>query len=460
MSELPRIEIEEPRAQPVLLYGGHVLTMDADGTVLRQAELLLDQGRVASIGRATTILPGTRVLDVQGCLVLPGLIQGHVHLGQTFFRGLAEGRSLLFWLRERIWPLEAAHDEESAYWCSLLGAAECLLGGTTTIQDIGIGPGARGYLQAIVDSRLRAIAGKCLMDCGDGLPEGLREETDRDLAGTEALGNEFDRAGDGRLRYGLNPRFILSCSDDLWRGVRRLADRRGWPIHTHALEQREEVDLVRALKQGLDEIEYFDDEGILAADLRMAHGVWLEEGHYDRLRASRFSVVHCPSSNLKLSSGIADVAGLRRAGIPVGMGCDGAACSNGLDGFEELRLTALLQQVKHGPKAFSGQDALRVATIEGAAALGLGDEIGSIEQGKRADLVVLDAGRLELWASPPVDLHDLVAFSASRSHVRRVFVEGEQLVEDGRLTHFDLDVLKREAERSVKAFLDRSGLDL
>ena len=460
MSELPSIEAEELRSQTVLLYGGHVLTMDAEGTVLREAEVLLDRGRIATIGRATTIFPGTRVIDVQGCLVLPGLVQGHVHLGQTFFRGLAEQRTLLDWLRQRIWPLEAAHDDESAYWCTLLGAAECLLGGTTTVQDIGIGPGARGHLRALADSRLRAIAGKCLMDVGDGLPAGLQEATEDVLASVEALGDEFDGHGGGRLRYAVNPRFILSCSDALWRGVRELSESRGWPVHTHALESRDETEQVRRTKNGRDEIEFFDEQGILAADLRIAHGVWLDARHYPRLRDSRFAVVHCPSSNLKLGSGVADVVGLRAARIPVGIGCDGSACNNDLDAFEELRLAALLQQHRHGPASFSGRDALQLATREGAAALGLGDETGSLEVGKRADIVVLESSRPELWAASAADLHDVVAFGAGRGHVRHVFVDGEQLVENGRLTHLDLASIYKESRRTMKALVERSGLDL
>ncbi len=450
-------------SKPLLLYGGHVLTMaggDSGPPVIREAEVLLDGARIAAVGRALTVMPGTRLLDVQGHLLLPGLVQGHVHLGQTFFRGLAEGRQLLTWLRERIWPLEAAHDDESAYWCTLLGAAECLLGGTTTVQDIGIGPGARGYLKALADSRLRAMGGKCLMDTGSGLPEALAEETESALAATEELGAEFDGAGDGRLRYAINPRFILSCSDDLWRGVLDLAQRHSWPVHTHALEQKEEVELVRATKQGRDEIECFDDCGILGTDLRIAHGVWLEERHYDRLRSARFAVVHCPGANLKLGSGIADVVGLRGAGIPVGVGCDGAACNNRLDAFDELRLAALLQQQRHGPASFSGLDALKLATSDGARALGMGDKIGSVEVGKQADVVVLATERPELWASPRADLHDLVAFSASRADVRHVFVGGEQLVEDGRLTHLDLAEIRRQADKACAALLERAGLDL
>ncbi|MCP4662303.1 MAG: amidohydrolase family protein [bacterium] len=458
MSHLSPIASKTPQRQPYLLYGGTVLTMDSEATVLDEAEVLLDHGRIVAVGRAVTAPPGTHLLDVQGHLILPGLVQGHVHLGQTIFRGLAEGRRLLAWLRERIWPLEAAHDDESAYWCTLLGAAECLLTGTTTIQDIGLGPGARGNLQAIVDSRLRAIAGKCLMDTGGDLPAALVEDTDSVLAATEALGDEFDGAGDGRVHHAINPRFILSCSDELWRGVRDLAQRRSWPIHTHALEQQDETELVRTLKGGRDEIDYFDDCGVLSTDLRIAHGVHLDRGHYERLGAARFAVVHCPSANLKVASRSAGVGGWRGAGIPGGVGCDGAACNNDLDAFEELRLAALLQMLRNGPESFSGLDALRLATSEGARAIGLGDETGSVEVGKRADLVVLDSDWPELWAASPVDPHDLVAFSGSPGHVRHVFVDGEQLVEDGRLAHLNLATIRAEADRACQALLERCGL--
>jgi len=444
---------------PLLLQGGTLLTLDANATVLRGADLLVQEGRIASIG-APEPPEGTRVLDVSGCLILPGLIQGHLHLGQTFFRGLAEERRLLSWLRERIWPLEAAHDDESAYWCGLLGAAECLLGGTTTIQDIGIGPGARGLLQAVADSGLRAFAGQCLMDSGDALPAAMRQETDRVLAATEALGDELDGTADGRLRYVLNPRFILTCSDALWEGIRDLSLRRGWPVHTHALEQRDETLAVRELKGGRDEVEYFADQGLLATDLRLAHGVWITGEHLERVRGGRFSVVHCPSSNLKLGSGVADLLAFRRAGVPVGIGCDGAACSNQLDNFAELRLAALLQKVKHGPDAFSGLDALRLATSEGARALNLQDETGTIEPGKHADLVVLATGRPELWAAPQADPHDLVAFGASRATVRHVLVGGRLEVEEGRLTRLDLEEIYRQSERSLAALIRRSGLSL
>jgi 5-methylthioadenosine/S-adenosylhomocysteine deaminase len=227
-------------------------------------------------------------------------------------------------------------------------------------------------------------------------------------------------------------------------------------VHTHALEQREEGEMVRALKSGRDEIEYFEDQGILAADLRVAHGVWLENGHLERVAKRRFSVVHCPSSNLKLGSGVADVVGLRAAGVPVGVGADGAACSNQLDGFHEVRLAALLQSWRRGPGSLGARDALRLGTSEGARAIGLGEETGSLEPGKRADVTVLDGERPELWSAPGVDPHDTVVWSAGRAAVRHVLVGGELLVEDGRLTRLDLDEIRRRAAGSTADLLRRA----
>jgi cytosine/adenosine deaminase-related metal-dependent hydrolase len=442
--------------EPLVVSGGTILSLDPQARVVR-GDLVVGEQRILSVGGSSPA--GARRLDATGAFVLPGLIQGHVHLGQTLFRGLAEERRLLDWLRQRIWPLEAAHDDESAYWSGMLGAAECLLSGTTTIQDIGIGPGARGLLRAIADSGLRAVAGKCLMDDTAGMPRGLAHPADSELAATEALGAEFDGAAGGRLRYALNPRFILSCSDDLWRGTVELAARRGWPIHTHALEQRDETEAVRAAHGGRDEVDYFDEVGVLAAGLRMAHGVWVEERHHQRLARHGTSVVHCPGSNLKLGSGICDVVALRRAGLAVGLGADGAACNNDLDALEEVRLAALLQTVRHAPGVFPALDALRLATSEGARALGLQGEIGSLEPGKKADLLVLDLSRPELWTPETADPHALVVYAASRASVRHVVVDGEVLVENGRLARLDVDQIRREASRTATELLRRARLE-
>jgi cytosine/adenosine deaminase-related metal-dependent hydrolase len=442
-----------------------------------EGDLLIEDGRIAARGVVSDEQArGARRLSLDGDLVLPGFVQGHLHLGQTLFRGLGESRRLLRWLSERIWPLEAAHDDDSAYWSGLLGAAECLLGGTTTIQDIGLGPGYAGLERAIEESRLRGFVGPCLMDEGEGLPGGLAGDTERVLGGAEAHGSDldstaraFEREGrPARLRFCLNPRFALSCTAELWHGVRELSASRGWPIHTHALEQPEESALVRS-RFGRDEIEYFDELGLLEGDVRVAHGVHLESRHLERVVGRRFSVCHCPSSNLKLGSGIADLVALREARVPVSLGADGAACSNSLDALAEARLAALLQKVQRGPESFAGIDALRLLTSAGAEAVGLGSLVGKIEVGKRADLVVLSTSRPELWPlptpswqsemRPPVpDIHDLVVFSASRASVRHVLVDGELLVEDGRLVHLDLAEIREQARRALGRVLGRARL--
>jgi len=447
-----------PPLRPLLFRGGTILTLDAAAAVYPDTDLVVEDGRIAALGKSLAAPPGARILDVSDQLILPGLVQGHIHLGQTLFRGLAEGRALLPWLRERIWPLEAAHDDETAYSSGRLGAAECLLGGTTAIQEIGLGRGIEGLLAAIAESGLRATAGKCLMDSGEGLPERLREPATAGLAHAVALGERFTRQGGGRLRAVLNPRFALSCSDGLWREVVQVAAERGWPVHTHALEQRAEGRAVRREKQGRDEIDYFSDLGLLDRDLRIAHGVWLRPRHLPRLAGRRFSVVHCPSANLKLGSGLAPVVRLRRAGIPVGIGADGAACNNRLDGWAELRLAAQLASLRSGPGSLSGLEALRLATSEGARVLGLEDEIGSLEVGKRADIVVLRTDLAELAGAAAVDPHDRVAFGASPAAVRHVTVDGELLVEDGQLTRLDLQAVLESARRAAEKLLARTAL--
>ncbi len=449
---------EIPSGGSLLVTGGTLVTVDAHATVLAGHDLRIESGRIAAIGTGLEAPAGVRRLDARGCLVLPGLIQGHLHLGQTLFRGLAEERRLLAWLRERIWPLEAAHDADSAYLSARLGAAECLLGGTTTIQEIGLGPEAAALLEGIEASGLRGFVGKCLMDVGEGLPERLAESTAACLEETERLGERFDGAAGGRLRYVLNPRFALSCSEELLRGVVELSRRRGWPIHTHALEQRDETAAVRRDWGGRDEIELFRDLELLDCDLRIAHGVWLRPGQWADLARRRFSVVHCPGSNLKLGSGIARVVGMRRAGIPVGIGADGAACNDRLDAWSEIRLAGQLQALRAGPGALSGLDALRLATSEGARALALDAEIGSLEVGKLGDLVVIALDRPELAVAPQVDLHDLLAFAVGRECVRDVAIGGELRVDGGRLLGVDLPRLVRDAARAAERVARRAGV--
>ena len=447
-----------PRSQRhLLVQGGTLVTMDPERRVMR-GDVLVSDGRIVGVGPDLEIPRATRLLDASALHVLPGLIQGHVHLGQTLFRGLADDLDLLAWLEQRIWPLEAAHNEESAYWSTLLGAADCLLSGTTTVQDMGLTRGMEGVFRAVRDSGIRAVVGKCLMDTGDGVPRALLEDTKSSLAQAEDMARRWDGEARGRLRAALCPRFVLSCSRELWEGTVALAESLSAPIHTHLLETEAEELAVQA-RLGVGQMQFLDETGVLDADLRVAHGVLLGPEDMNTLAGRSLKVIHCPSSNAKLGSGIADLVFLGvQENVSLGIGCDGAACNNDLDVLEEIRLAALLQGTKHGAGKFGARAALELATIGGAAALGMEGELGSLEPGKAGDLVVLDLGRPETLASKEASVYSRIVYGAGRDAVRWVVVDGEVLVEAREIPHLDEPALRRRPREEAEALLARAEL--
>lgn len=440
----------------LVIQGGTLVTMDRERRVIG-ADLRIEGGRIAAIGAA---LPtdDAEVIDARGLHVLPGFVQGHTHLGQAIFRGLAEDRELLAWLRERIWPLEAAHEPKSAYWSAMLGGADCLLSGTTTIQDIGIVAHMGAVLQAVVDLGLRAVAGKCLMDEGHGVPAGLAEPTEVALAEARALHAAWHGQADGRITTVLCPRFILSCSRALWEGVVAMAGELDVPVHTHLLEHAHEEDEVTALL-GMGQLEYLDSLGVLDTRLSIAHGVQFDDRHRERLAGRPLGVVHCPSANLKLGSGIADLVRLSNTpGLTLGIGCDGAPCNNDMDVLEEIRLSALLQGVKNGPGRWRAEQSLALATIEGARLLGLDAEIGSLEPGKAADLVLLDLERPSSFGAEGVAVYDRIVYGTARDQVRRVYVAGIERVRDGVVLGVDPEALARRPAEEIRRLVRRAAL--
>jgi cytosine/adenosine deaminase-related metal-dependent hydrolase len=375
-------------------------------------------------------------------VIIPGLVQAHVHLCQTLFRGLADDLALEDWLARRIWPLEAAHTEESVYWSAMLGSAELLLGGTTAVLDMETVRHTDAAFRALERIGIRATAGKCLMDAPSA-PGGLREATDRALAEATDLCARWHGRAEGRLRWCFAPRFAPSCTEPLLRAVAELAARTGTMVHTHAAETPVELDLVKR-ETGLDELAYLDSVGISGERAALAHCVWVNENDIGRLARQRTGVVHCPGSNLKLGSGIAPVPEMLAAGCRVAIGADGAPCNNRLDGFAEMRLAALIQKPRRGPDALPAARVLEMATLGGARVLGLEGEIGSVERGKRADLVALDLSGPHVQPDG-ADLVSRIVYGARASDVRHVLVDGRLVVRDGRLRTARLDEIRREA---------------
>ena len=416
--------------------------MDDAGTIV-SGPLLVRDGVIAALGPAVpgalAMLPQGRAdmaFDARGSFVLPGLVQGHLHLCQTLFRGLAEHSDLLRWLRERIWPLEAAHTEASIAASARVGLAELIAGGVTCVNDMGTVRHTGAIGAVLEESGVRAIFGKALMDQGEGTPAGLLESPRAALDDGLALAKRFDGAAGGRLRVSLAPRFILSCSESLWRDVAAASAERGLLVHTHIAESPPEGRAVKAVVKSTA-ARYFARHGVLSGRFVGAHGVWIDDAEIGLLARAGAALVHCPGSNLKLGSGLADVRAWRRAGLRCGLGSDGAACNNRLDTFHEMSLAAGIARVKQAVEPLSARDVLALATRDGARALGLGETTGSLEAGKQADVIVVDVSAPHHAPNESADPYATIVHAARASDVRLTMVAGRVLFRDGEWSTLD-----------------------
>ena len=440
-----------------LITNAVILTIDDQLQVVRGAVGVVD-GRIVFAGEVPEAWRATRfdeVVDADGGYLLPGFVQTHIHLCQTLFRTLADDLPLLDWLRTRVWPLEAAHDPSTLAVSARLAAAELLKGGTTTVLTMETVHDTEAVFEALEPTGLRATVGKCLMDSDALAPARLKEDAGAAIDESLALHKRWHGAAGGRLRVALAPRFAVSCSRDLLERVAGTADAHGLLVHTHASENRDEVALVERLS-GMSNLDYLASAGLATERLCAAHCVWVSDAEQGLMAERGVKVMHCPGSNLKLGSGIAPVVDMRRRGISVSLGADGAACNNTLDMFHEMRLAATLQAVRYAPGALTARDALWMATREGARALGLEAEIGSIEAGKRADLVLLRPRRLHF--APDQDPYSTVVYGARADDVRATWVDGQPLVRDGELVREDEAELMAEAAQAATALKRRALL--
>ncbi len=434
-----------------------MVTCDASGAVV-QGDVLVRGRCIAAIGaRARRVQSAglVRVLDASGCAVIPGFVQAHVHLCQALMRGMADDLPLLAWLRERIWPLEAAHDEQTLAASAELGLAEMLKAGTTSILDMGTVHGHDAVMDACARSGIRAISGKAMMDSGLGVPRRLCESTRASLRESERLCRTWNGSAEGRIGYGFAPRFILSCTEALVRGAVGLANAAGALVHTHAAEHPGERDAVRAAF-GDDDVAVLRRWGVTGPRAVLAHGVQLTDAEATAIAVEGTRVVHCPSANLKLGSGIARVAELDALGVTLALGADGAPCNNNMDGWTELRHAALLAKVRSGVGALPAERAFRLATIDGARALGQADITGSLEVGKRADLAVV---RLDgVHAEPGPSIFAKLVYACKASDVEHVMVDGELLVRNRELQRMDEEAIAARARALGKKLARRAGL--
>jgi len=439
----------------IVIRNATIVTMNDRFDVIG-GDVLVRDGRIASVGANTEPDGNHRVIHAAGGYLLPGFVQTHIHLCQTLFRGAADDMPLLKWLKRRVWPMEAAHTPQTLRASVRLAAAELLLSGTTSVLTMETVHDTDVVFDTLGETGLRASVGKCMMDASNEVPPRLHEETRRSIDESLALKKRWDGAAGGRLHAVFAPRFAVSCSRELLESVADLSNRERTIVHTHASESRDEIEEVRRLSGGFSNLEYLADTGLATSRLCAAHCVWVTDREQNLLAERNVKVLHCPGSNLKLGSGLAPVAEMRSRGISISLGADGAACNNRLDMFEEIRLAVMIQAVRQAPGALTAREAVWMATREGARALGLEGEIGSIEPGKRADLILVDRDRPHL--APDRDVWSTLAFAATGRDVRMTMVDGEVVVENFELTQLDHTEITAEARSAAVTLYTRAGI--
>ncbi|NMD69911.1 5'-deoxyadenosine deaminase [Bacillus sp. DNRA2] len=437
----------------MLIRNAEIITMNPDNEIV-YGDLLIEKDTISEIGTKISSLGVEKIIDASGKTVIPGFIQTHIHLCQTLFRGQADDLELLDWLKQKIWPLEAAHDQESIYYSAMLGIGELIQSGTTAIVDMETVHHADSAFLAIAGSGIRAISGKVMMDKGNDVPIRLFESTKKSLQQSVDLLEKWHNYDHGRIQYAFSPRFVISCTEELLTEVRDLSNQYQVHVHTHASENLEEIRIIEQ-ERGMRNVIYLDHIGLASHRLILAHCVWLNDEEKRIIKERGIKVSHCPSSNLKLASGIAEIPDLMTRQIPISLGADGAPCNNNLDMFKEMRLASMIQKSIHGPTAMNAYTVFKMATIGGAEAVGLEHQIGSLEVGKKADLAILNLEDFHVFPSFGVDPISRLVYSATSADVETTMINGKIIMENRQMKTMDKSIILKEANSSMKRLLKR-----
>jgi 5-methylthioadenosine/S-adenosylhomocysteine deaminase len=426
-----------------LIRGGFVLTMDQAATVYSPGAVLVHGSDLAWVGPSDKAPEADQVLDYPWGVILPGLVNAHTHVAMTLFRGLADDLPLETWLHDHIFPAEAKLTGQMVYEGSRLGAAEMLLSGTTCLGDMYLF--TKDVARALSEVGIRAVVGEVLYD----FPSASYGELAQGFSYTQDL---IDAWRDHPLiSVAVEPHAVYTCSPSLLQKAFQIATDNDVRLIIHLSETEREVQDCRE-KYGRTPVGHLEHLGLLSDRLLADHCVWVTPEEIDLMAERRVNVAHCPESNHKLGSGIAPVADMLAAGLTVGIGTDGPTSNNDLDIFGEMQAAALIAKGSSlDPTRLPAGQVLAMATRGGAAALGLADEIGSLEAGKRADLIVVDTDRPHL--TPLYDPVSHLVYAARGSDVVLTMVHGRVLAAGGRLTELDEQEVKarvREISGQIK----------
>ena len=424
----------KPKSADLLITNGTVLTLDPKDTEIRSGAVAVRNDLITAVGPAVEFSEwsASRVIDAGGGIIMPGLINSHTHASMTCFRGLADDLPLMTWLNDHIFPAEAKLDEQKVFWGAMLACAEMIMSGTTCFCDMYLYEDA--VARAAKKTGVRAVVGEVLYDF-DSPNYGPIE---KGFEYTQTLIDTW--RGDPLVTIAVEPHSTYLCAPALLKRAFKLAQAFNLPLVIHLAESKSEVEQIKQL-YGRTPVEHLAHLDVLAPNVLACHCVELTPNDITLLQRFDVKVAHNVESNMKLASGIAPIPPLLKAGICVGLGTDGCASNNDLDLFLEIDTVAKLHKANTlDPTTMDAQTVLRMATIQGARALGLDQSIGSLEKGKKADLIIIDTHKPHL--TPMYNPVSHMVYAAMGSDVRTSIINGAIVMEDGHLKTINLkDVL-------------------
>jgi len=448
---------------------GTLVTMDSRRRIIEDGALLIRAGRIAAIDKTLALReqhPDAQRVDLRGRVVTPGLINTHAHLAQAMIRGMADDLELLDWLGRRVWVLQGNYTEEDGRASASLCILEMLKSGTTAFVEPMLAGryGFDGIADVVLSSGIRAALSKIVMDVAtyaskDGwMHPGMIEDRETTVRDTLAMHDRWHGAGDGRLQVWFGPRTPGGVTPELYREITALARQRGMGVTVHLAEVKADREFLRSTF-GRTPAEFAEDVGLVGPNALLVHTVWMDSHDIEILARTQTNVSHNPCSNAKLASGIAPISEMVAAGVNVGLGTDGGPSNNTYDLVREMRWASYLQKARTlDPLVMPAETVLEMATLGGAKAMGLEDEIGSLELGKRADFVVYDLDAAHVTPSP--DPVSTLVYSACGADVDTVVIDGRIVVENRQVRTMDEESILSEARDRAAALLDRSGVQV
>lgn len=453
----------------MLFTNATIITMNANRDIIADGAIAIEGNRIVAVGKAKELLARyatDEVVDVQGKLIIPGLIDTHVHVAQALIRGCADDMALIQWLCERVWVLQGNFTENDGYVSARLCIAEMLKSGTTTFLESMLAHryGFNGIAQAVEESGIRACLAGIVMDTGtyatqdSSMHPGMIESREMSLLGVLDMHSKWEGAANDRIHVWFGPRTPGGVTSELYREMSTLAHERDMGITMHLAEVEADKIFLQE-KYGLSPVYYAESVGLLGPKTVLVHMVWLTQQDIEKLAQTGTSVSHNPSSNSKLASGVCKVPQMLASGVNVALGCDGGPSNNDYDMIREMKLAAIIHKaVSHDPLIVPAETVLEMATINGARALGLEHEIGSLEVGKKADMVVIDLHRLH--TTPSFNHVSTLVYAATGGEVDMVVVDGQIVVEQGQLLTMNEEEIIEQANQHANALYKRAGIEL